>query len=185
MRAKKVKCRMFVSKRAFRCLPTINRRVGICACLCLHRSTVVLCKFLAGSSLRLFGLLVSIDKVNPGKKLTVLSTLDASSLQFTMLSKSSGTVSGTPKMKTGATRHIVLRLGSGVSLRSTFRGGDRRMRALGVSKGNRIEGSTIVTLATLKCSSTRDLGTMSTIRVARRVSIRTILGTTLGRVSLL
>lgn len=161
----------------------VKRSIGIRACFDIERSTVGLCKFETGSSLRVFGLLLNIGNIKPGTTLKILTKVATSRLEFTVLSSSIGALSGTPNVKGGATRGLVLRLGSGVGLRSTFRLGLTRRRRETTIKTNRIssnERRTIRTLITLKCDDTSTLHTIHGIASIPPSSIRNLLGTTLG-----
>lgn len=181
IRTNKVKCKVCVSRRALSVLPTIKRRIGVRACLGIHRSTVRLCKFLANRSLRIFELLVNIDKVKPGTNLGVLSYLSPSRLHFTILTKSMGAVSSTPKVKGGATRGLVLRLGSGVDVRSILRRTTRNDRRSGRVRtaSAKVRTRTMRTLATLNCKDTRDLHTIGGMSISY-TDMRSLLERTLG-----
>lgn len=179
MRYGKLKCKVGISLGA---CSTMRKggRIGLCVCRTVHRSTCILCKFTAHRRERLFLLLVDMSNVKKGATHVVLSTLSPSRLYGIVNDKGSGLLGAIGKVNLGATRHVVIRLGSGVTIANV-----RDTTAIGsitMTTGARVCRRTITTLAVLKFTRTPSRG-IATRVLGRRPStpIRGIVGLTLGQ----
>lgn len=152
---------------------------GLCVRRTVHRSTCILCNFTSGRRHRLFLLLVSMSNVNNGATQVVLSTLSPSRLIGIVDARGTGLLGAIGKVKLGATRHIVMSLGSGVGATTPMT--KKKRDALLSTVGARVRRRTITTLAVLKFTTTPSRGMMLTV-LGRRPSttMRRIVGLTLG-----
>lgn len=174
----KVKCNVGVSLGA---CSTVRGRdgAGLCVCRTVQRSTCMLCKFSAGRRQRLFLLLVSMSNVNNGATHVVLSTLSPSRLYKMVDSNGSGLLGAMGNVNLGATRHVVISLGSGVTASNIRAIGDRVFTG---PNGARVRSRTITTLAVLKFTRTTSRGMITTVLGRRPTTpMRGIVGLTLGQ----
>ncbi len=176
----KMKCNLGVSLGAFATLRG-GRRTGLFICRTVERSTRVLCKFCSGRRETLFLLLVAISKVKKGATHVVLSTLAPSRLINIVDSNGSGLLGAIGKVNLGATRHVVISLGSGVASIRVRNTNICASKAVAGARRSRVLRRTISTLAVLKFPPTPSRGIMRTVLGRRpRSAIRHIVGLTLG-----
>lgn len=177
----KIKCTTGVSLGA---CSTVRKggAYGLFVCRTVHRSTCILCKFTSGRRQRVFLLLVSISKVKKGATQVVLSTLSPSRLIDMVDTRGTGLLGAIGNVKLGATRHLVIRLGSGVgAMKVTTMNKAASTKVLLRSTGTRIRRRTITTLAVLNFTTTPSRGIILTILGRRpRTPMRGIVGLTLG-----
>lgn len=176
----KLKCNIGVSLGA--CTTVRNGgRYGLCVCRTVHRSTCILCKFTSGRRHRLFLLLVSISNVNKGATHVVLSTLSPSRLVGIVDARGTALLGAIGNVKLGATRQVVISLGSGVGANDIMTNGTKAVNALMSTTGTRMRRRTMTTLAVLNFTRTPSRGMILTV-LGRRpdTPIRRIVGLTLG-----
>lgn len=177
----KLKCTIGVSLGA--CSTVRNGDdYGLCVCRTVHRSTCILCNFTSGRRQRLFLLLVSISNVKKGATHVVLSTLSPTRLIGIVDARGTGVLGAIGNVKLGATRHIVISLGSGVGANTVTTATIKNTtNTLLPTVGTRMRRRTVTTLAVLKFTTTPSRGTILTV-LGRRPStpIRGIVGLTLG-----
>lgn len=176
LRYTKVNCRLGVSLGACAFCGKGPAK-GVCICRIVHRSTRLLFNFTKGSRHRLFLVLASISKINPGATQVVLSSLSPSRLVQIVTSGGRATLASIGKVKLGATRHVLISLGGGM--------GPVRKVAIAnnsssITTDNTIARRTITTLIVLKFRGTTSRGTIGLVLGnSPTLTIRRIVGATL------
>lgn len=185
MRATKIKCKLGVSLGA--CATVRNgRRMGLCIRRILitnkESSSFALFNFTSGRRHRLCHRLVAMSNIKNGATEVVLSSVSPDRLYGIVSANGSGVLGAIGNVKLGATRHVVVSLGSGVidlNVTSRLPTGNNGIIVIGGSVGSR----TIDTLAVLNFSPTPSTGMMISVLGTRpSLPIRRIMGLTLGRV---